>query len=244
MSSTENTVSEKSSEEASELKATTEIPDGSTVKEANPPGRSASYASSGSNPESLSTFAEQTLAAIVQRDSTVFNSSPDPIVPSGSGVTGDKPEKESESCLNTITPVQPPSIENKDKITQEHLCSSSEDDTEQQDTLYPCRPALQDLYSTDASENEELLDGSGVSGPVLRGVSAAHISVPSASQENGEENEAVAVLLPIQLRNQLALAVQLLPPSTIVSQWKGSTTQVFHRDPTSQVTIWASRCCL
>ena len=36
-----------------------------------------------------------------------------------------------------------------------------------------------------------MLDWSGVSGPGLRGISAAHFSVPSSSQDDGEENEEI-----------------------------------------------------
>ena len=185
----ENTSSGKSLEDVSELKVTTEIPGGLTTKEANPMGSSSSSTSSGSNPESLSTYAERKLAAIVQRDNTVSSRPPNLIVTRGSGSIGDKPEKESECCPNTNTPAQPLNIENQDKTVEEILDSSGEDDTEQRCTLHPSRPVLQDLYSTDASEVEELLDGSGVSGTVLWGISASHFNVSSSSQEDGDDND-------------------------------------------------------
>ena len=65
--------------------------------------------------------------------------------------------------------------------------SSGEEEEEQDDREVVSRPTIQDLYSTDASEVDDLPDGSGVSGPVLRGVSSGFFTVPSSLQEEEEE---------------------------------------------------------
>ena len=81
----------------------------------------------------------------------------------------------------------PPSTEGQIKTNGKNLDSSGEEEEEQDDREVVSRPTIQDLYSTDASEVDDLPDGSGVSGPVLRGVSSGFFTVPSSLQEEEEE---------------------------------------------------------
>ena len=156
-------------------------------KEEVPVDRPPSTASSGSNSESLSAFAERTVADIAQRDSTVADPTLDPTSLIENSTTNDSVQKESESCTIEVTPRRPPSTEGQIETDGQILDSSGEEEEEQDDRKVVSKPTVQDLYSTDASEVEELLDGSRVSGPLLRGVSSGFFTVPSSSQEEEEE---------------------------------------------------------
>ena len=74
MSSNESTIPENTSEEVSDPIVATVVPEDTNTKEAVSSGHSPSYTSSGSNSESLSAYAERTVAAIVHRGSTISDS--------------------------------------------------------------------------------------------------------------------------------------------------------------------------
>ena len=67
MSSNDDTTPGNPTEETTENQTATEIPKEAVSKEIAAPGRSPSSNSSGSNAESLSAYAERTVATIVQR---------------------------------------------------------------------------------------------------------------------------------------------------------------------------------
>ena len=187
MASFENTVPENPSKEVSELQATCGASKDTNSKEEAPVDRPPSTASSGSNSESLSAYAERTVVAIAQRDSTVADPTLDPTSLVETSTTNDEVHKLSESCTIEVTPRRPPSTEGQIKTDGKILDSSVEEEEEQDDSKVVSKPTVQDLYSTDASVVEEFLDGSGVSGPVLRGVSSGFFTVPSSFQEEEEE---------------------------------------------------------
>ena len=187
MATSENTVPENPSKEVPELQATCGASKDTNPKEDVPGDRPPLTASSGSNSGSLSAYAERTVAAIAQRDSTVADPKLDPTSLVEAPAANDSVHKESESCTIEVAPRRPPSTEGQIKTDGKNLDSSGEEEEEQDDRKVVPRPTIQDLYSTDASEVEDLLDGSGVSGPVLRGVSSSFFTVLSSSQEEDEE---------------------------------------------------------
>ena len=187
MAFSENTVPENPSKEVPELQATCGASKDFNPKEEVPVDRPPSTASSGSNSESLSAYAERTVAAIAQRDSTVADPTLDPTSLVEAPAANDSVHNESESCTIEVAPRRRPSTEGQIKTDGKNLDSSGEEEEEQDDRKVVSRPTIQDLYSTDASEVEDLLDGSGGSGPVLRGVSSGFFTVPSFSQEEEEE---------------------------------------------------------
>ena len=131
------------------------------------------------------------MAAIVRRDNTVSDSPPALTVHVGTDTLEERLQKMSES-RTVATSLGPPSgVGDRDEPSEKALGRLSEEGFEQDSFMTVPKPAIQVFYYTDASEVEELLDGSGVSGSLLRGVSYTFISIPSSSQEDevgdGEE---------------------------------------------------------
>ena len=192
MASPENTVPENPSKEVPELQAACETSKDTNPKVEVPVDRPPSTASSGSNSESLSAYAERTVAAIAQRDSTVADPTLDHTPLVETPAANDKAHKESESSTIEVAPKRPPNIEGQDKTDGRNLDSSGDEEEGKDGRKTASRPTIQDLFSTDASEFEDLLDGSGVSGPVLRGAGSGFFTVPSSSQEEEEEIDLTA----------------------------------------------------
>ena len=142
MASSENTVPETPSKEVPELQATREASKDTNPKEDVPVDRPPSTASSGSNSESLSAYAERTVAAIAQRDSTVADPTLVPTSLVENSTTNDTVHKESESCTIEVTPRRPPSTEVQMKTDGKILDTLGEEEEEQDDVF-----VFQDLYS-------------------------------------------------------------------------------------------------
>ena len=174
MSSNDNTTPGNSSKETTEELATTEISKDVGSKIDAPPGQSPSSNSSGSNAESLSAYAERTVATFVQRDNMSSESPPDCAVQAEPETAAGVPQKESESDP----------VEINLPLTSNTL---RETNSEEEDQIGASGHVVQDLYTTDTSEFEDLLDGSRVSSPTLQGVGNTFITIPSSSQ--GEEIE-------------------------------------------------------
>ena len=96
MSSNDNTTPGNSSKETTDEQATPEISKDVGSKADAPPGRSLSSNSSGSTAESLSAYAEQTVATIVQRDNMSSESPLDRAVQAEPETAAGLPQKESE----------------------------------------------------------------------------------------------------------------------------------------------------
>ena len=170
----DNTTPGNPSEETTEEQATTEISKEVGLKVDAPPGRSPSSNSSGSNAESLSAYAERTVATFVQRDNMSSESPPGCAVQAESETAAGLPQKESES---DHVEINPPLTSN----------TPGETNLEEEDQIRASGHVVHDMYATDTSEFEDLLDGSGVSGPTLQGVGNTFITIPSSSQ--GDEIE-------------------------------------------------------
>ena len=83
-------------------------------------------------------------------------------------------QKESESDPVEINPPLTTNTPGETNLGEEDLVGAS-------------GHVVHDLYASDTSEFEDLLDGSGVSGPTLQGVGNTFITIPSSSQ--GDEIE-------------------------------------------------------
>ena len=168
MSTNDNTTPGNSIEETTANQTATEIPKEAVPNEIAPTGRSPSSNSSGSNAESLSAYAERTVATIVQRDNESSESLPNSVAQIETEPNNSLSQKESVSDLMQISP---PLI--TDAVEETNLGGEDLKDTPGH--------VVQDSYSTDTSEFGELLDGSGVSGPTLQGANNNFVKVPSPS---------------------------------------------------------------
>ena len=115
-----------------------------------------------------------TLATIVQGDNMSSESPPDRAVHPEQGTAAGVSQKESESDP----------VEINLPLTSN---TRGETNSEEEDQIGASGHVVQNLYATDTSEFEDLLDGSGVSGRTLQGVGNTFISIPSSSQ--GDEIE-------------------------------------------------------
>ena len=174
MSSNDDTTPGNPTEETTENQ--TEIPKEAVSKEIAPTGRSPSSLSSGSNAESLSAYAERTVATIVQRDNVSSESLPNSAAQIETEPNNVLSQKESVSDLMEISPPLA-----TDAVEETNLGGEDLEDTPGH--------VVQDLYSTDTSEFGELLDGSGVSGPTLQGANNIFVTVhsPSSGDDAGEK---------------------------------------------------------
>ena len=86
-----------------------------------------------------------------------------------SGLNTGLPEKQSESDPVMINPPLNQNTLGEINLGEEDLAGTS-------------GHVVHELYSTDTSEFEDLLDGSGVNGPTLQGVGNTFITVPLSSQ--------------------------------------------------------------
>ena len=168
MSSNDDTTPGNSIEETTAIQTATEIPKETVPNEIGPTGRSPSSNSSGSNAESLSAYAERTVATIVQRDNESSESLPNSVAQIETEPNITLSQKESVSDLMEISP---PLI--TDAVEETNLGGEDLEDTPGH--------IVQDSYSTDTSEFGELLDGSGVSGPTLQGANNIFVTIPSPS---------------------------------------------------------------
>ena len=114
------------------------------------------------------------MATIVQRDNLSSESPPDCAVQAEPETVAGLPQKESES---DPVKINLPLTSN----------TPGEANFEEENQISAPRHVVQDLYATDTSEFEDLLDGSGVSGPTLQSVGNTFITIPSSSQ--GDETE-------------------------------------------------------
>ena len=93
MSFNENTIPENSSEKVADATVATVVPEDTNAKEGALSGRSPPSTSTCSNSESLSAYAEQTVAAIVHRNRTVSDFPLVPTVQTGTAAVENSPEK-------------------------------------------------------------------------------------------------------------------------------------------------------
>ena len=156
MSSNDDTTPRNPTEETTENQTATDIPKEAVSKEIAPTGRSPSSNSSGSNAESLSAYAERTVATIVQRDS--MSSEPLPISAAQIETEPNNVLSQKES-VSDLMEISPPMA--TDAVEETNLGGEDVEDAPGH--------VVQDLYATDTSEFGELLDGTGVSGPTLQG---------------------------------------------------------------------------
>ena len=175
MSSNEDITPGNSTKETIKNQTATDIAKEAVPNENAPTGRSPSSNSSGSNAESLSAYAERTVATIVQRDNESSESLSNSAVQVEAGPNNVLSQKELVSDLMEIsTPLT------TDAVEETNLGGEDFEDA-------PGHFA-QDPYSTDTSEFGELLDGSGVSGPTLQGANNIFVTLPSPS--SGDDAEA------------------------------------------------------
>ena len=176
MSSNEDITPGNSTEETTKDQTATEIVKEVVPNENAPTGRSPSSNSSGSNAESLSAYAERTVATIVQRDNESSGPVPNSAVQIEAGPNNVLSQKESVSDLMEIS--TPLTIDAVEEI------NSGGEDLEGTPGHF-----AQDPYSTDTSEFGELLDGSGVSGPTLQGANNIFVTLPSPSSGDDAETK-------------------------------------------------------
>ena len=178
MSSNDDTTPGNPTEETTENQTATEIPKEAVSKESAATGRSPSSNSSGSNAESLSAYAERTVATIAKTDSVSSEPLPNSAAQIETEPNNVLSQKESVSDHMEISPPLA-----TDTVEETNLGGEDVEDVPGH--------VVQDLYATDTSEFGELLDGSGVSGPTLQGARNFFVTVPSPSSgdDAGEKGE-------------------------------------------------------